>query len=88
VHDYPHGPGCSVTGGLVYRGSTVPSLVGGYVFTDLCDGELRVLVTDQGAVSARRLGITGTRIVGFGVDADGELLVLELGGRVLRIVPA
>jgi glucose/arabinose dehydrogenase len=87
VHDYEHGPGCSVTGGVVYRGSAFPSLVGGYVFTDFCDGELRILVDDLGAVTALSLGVTGERIVGLGTDADGELLVLELGGRVLRLRP-
>lgn len=87
VYDYPHGPGCSVTGGLVYRGAALPELVGGYVFADLCDGRLQLLTTDDGGrVDAVPLGVTGERIVGFGVDAAGELLVLELGGTVLRLV--
>lgn len=85
VHDYAHGPGCSVTGGLVYRGAAIPELVGGYVFSDLCDGELRVLVKDGGSILARGLGVAGTRIIGFGSDAAGELLILELGGRVMRL---
>ena len=85
VYDYAHGPGCSVTGGHVYRGTALPALVGGYVFADLCDGRLRLLVDDGGRVDAVELGISGEQIVGFGVDADGELLVLELGGRVLRL---
>jgi glucose/arabinose dehydrogenase len=88
LYEYAHGPGCSVTGGVVYRGAAIPELVGGYVFTDLCDGELRVLVTDGLTVSSQVLGVSGTRVVGFGTDADGELLVLELGGRVLRLVPS
>ncbi len=86
VHTYGHDPGCSVTGGLVYRGSALPELHGGYVFTDLCDGELRILLEDEQEISARDLGVAGTRIVGFGAGADGELLVLELGGQVLRLV--
>jgi glucose/arabinose dehydrogenase len=85
IHDYDHGPGCSVTGGVVYRGSALPALVGGYVFTDLCDGQLRLLVEDGGVVSSLGLGVSGERIVGLGTDADGEVLVLELGGRVLRL---
>lgn len=86
LHDYGHGPGCSVTGGLVYRGGAIPELQGGYVFTDLCDGELRVLLRDGDGVTARALGVSGSRIIGFGTDASGELLVLEIDGRVLRVV--
>jgi glucose/arabinose dehydrogenase len=85
IHDYAHGPGCSVTGGHVYRGSALPELVGAYVFSDWCDGELRVLLDDRGTVVAHPLGLAGERVVGFGRDADGELLVLELSGRVLRL---
>ena len=88
LHDYSHGPGCSVTGGLVYRGTALPSLAGGYIFSDFCDGELRMLLEDDGRIVSRPLGVSGTRIVGFGTDADGELLVLELGGRILRLAPA
>jgi glucose/arabinose dehydrogenase len=88
VHDYEHGPGCSVSGGHVYRGSALPGLIGAYVFSDYCDGEIRALFDGgDGTVVSRGLGVTGDRVVGFGVDADGELLVLELGGRVLRLSP-
>lgn len=86
VHTYGHGPGCAITGGLVYRGDAIPELVGGYVFTDLCDGELRVLVAEGTGVGARPLGVAAERVIGFGTDASGELLVLEIGGRVLRLV--
>lgn len=83
---YGHDPGCSITGGPVYRGAALPELDGAYVFTDLCDGEIRVLLDDAGTVVARSLGVSGERIIGFGEDASGELLVLEIGGRVLRLV--
>jgi hypothetical protein len=62
--------------------------VGAYVFSDYCDGELRVLVDADGEVVSRPLGVAGERIVGFGTDAAGELLVLELDGRVLRLSPS
>jgi glucose/arabinose dehydrogenase len=88
LYEYEHGPGCSVSGGHVYRGSALPGLIGGYVFSDYCDGEIRALFDGgDGTVVSRGLGVTGDRVVGFGVDADGELLVLELGGRVLRLSP-
>jgi len=85
VYDYAHGPGCSITGGSVYRGNELPGLVGAYVYSDWCDGELRVLLDDDGVVVSRPLGVAGERVVGFGLDADGELLVLELSGRILRL---
>lgn len=88
LHDYPHGPGCSITGGLVYRGQMLPGLIGAYVFADLCDGALRMLLEDEGTVVSRALEVNGEQIIGFGEDAAGELLVLEFGGRVLRLVPA
>ena len=90
LHDYAHGPGCSVTGGHVYRGSALPELVGAYVFSDWCDGEVRALFAASGSdeAASRALGVAGERIVGFGFDARGELLVLELSGRVLRLVRA
>ena len=85
VYDYQHGPGCSITGGAVYRGEAIPALIGGYVFTDLCHGELRILVRDGAEVDSRALGVSGERVIGFGTDASGEILVLELGGRLLRL---
>ncbi len=86
LHDYEHGPGCSVTGGHVYRGSALPELVGAYVFSDFCDGELRALFAGGGGdVVPRALSVSSERIVGFGVDAAGELLVLDLDGHVLRL---
>ncbi len=89
LFDYEHGPGCSVTGGLVYRGTDVPGLSGGYVFSDFCEGEIRVLRRDSaGLLVAQGLGVHATRVIGFGTDARGELLVLELGGRILRLTVA
>jgi len=85
VHDYAHGPGCSITGGHVYRGTALPQLVGAYIFSDWCDGELRVLLMEDDEVVSRPLGVVGDRVVGVGLDADGELLVLELSGQVLRL---
>jgi glucose/arabinose dehydrogenase len=86
LYDYGHGPGCSVTGGLVLRDPALPELTGAYVFTDLCDGRIRMLALEDGTAVEVLLGVEGERIVGFGEDATGALLVLELGGRVLRLV--
>ena len=58
VFEYDHGEGCSITGGVVYRGTGVPGLAGAYLFTDFCEGTIRaVRVTGGGA--GRRAGVRG-----------------------------
>jgi glucose/arabinose dehydrogenase len=89
VIEYSHFDGCSVTGGFVYRGSDVPEATGRYFFADLCSSFVRSFRMDGGEatdVIEHDLGGLGS-ITSFGTDAQGELYVLEGGGRVLRIVP-
>lgn len=86
VYEYRHPSGCSITGGYVYRGEAIPQLGGHYFFSDFCSGFIRSIApsgevfdwTEQtGAVE----GVTS-----FGVDADGELLVVSASGVVYRVV--
>lgn len=76
---------CSVTGGEVYRGGAIPSLVGTYVFGDFCTGELFGLDTaGDGTIVALRIpGVA--QVASFAVDASGELYALSLDGPILRI---
>lgn len=82
--------GCAVTGGVVYRGSVIPELDGVYLYADSCNGLVRGLVVDADGELVERadLGIDGGQVVAFVVDPDGEVLVLDLGGGVRRIVRA
>ena len=58
LFEYPHGPGCSITGGYVYRGSKIPALVGAYLYSDYCDGQIRGLTLQGGRVRTHRgLGV-------------------------------
>ena len=41
VLEYDHSQGCSIIGGMVYRGSAVPALNGRYLYSDYCEGWLR-----------------------------------------------
>jgi glucose/arabinose dehydrogenase len=83
-----HGGGrCAVTGGYVYRGSEIPVLRGGYVFGDFCSGEIWVVAANAGAPATRtRLLDTGLLISSFGETGAGELYVVDLNGRLYRVV--
>ncbi len=87
VWQYDHDEGCSVTGGYVYRGSTIADLYGAYVFGDYCTARLWALQISSGEVEFRDLGveIPGGRLVSFGEDANGELYTMSLDGTVARL---
>ncbi len=87
IHEYAHGPGCSVTGGYVYRGARIPALVGAYLFADFCDGQIRGFTVRNGRVrTLRALNQDPGNVVSFGQAADGELYVLTPSA-VWRIDP-
>jgi glucose/arabinose dehydrogenase len=92
VHDYGRDDGsCSVTGGYVYRGATIPTLQGIYLFTDYCEGSLRALVPDgKGASTVKKVGVALGKndVASFGEGADGELYVLGLDSGTLRRIVA
>lgn len=70
---------CSITGGPVYRGASLPQLVGHYFYSDYCGGYLRSFLFADGAASELRdwteqVGVPG-QVTGFGVDGAGEMYV-------------
>jgi glucose/arabinose dehydrogenase len=90
IHVYSHSEGCSVTGGYVYRGNAIKTLTGAYVFADYCSGKLTSL-RPQGKDKAKDVMLllaSGRRISSFGEDVNGEILVVDHGGEVLRLVAA
>ena len=90
VVEYPTGEeGCAVTGGYVYRGAAIPELQGAYLYSDYCGGFVRaVLVDGKEVTDSADLGLPVEQVASFGEDADGELYLLSLDGRVDKIVPA
>jgi len=98
ILEYSHAsspPRCSVTGGVVARGPSVPEIAGRYLFADYCSGEL---------LSVRRLGSgatdprnhraewvpSGGRTIGsvtdLGEDARGDVYVTDAAdGEVFRL---
>lgn len=89
--EYDHGDGISITGGFVYRGTSIPELIGKYVFGDLAlhqnptrvDGRLFCADLTTGEIkefllpqfAAGRLP-DGLTVHGFGQDGNGELYAL------------
>ena len=85
VATYGHGGGrCSVTGGVVYRGNTVPEISGSYLYADFCSGEIWALPLDGSSppvIVVDGLGFVSS----FGTDVDGEVYVLRFGDSILRL---
>jgi glucose/arabinose dehydrogenase len=102
VAEYPHDQGCSVTGGVTYRGKALPALEGRYFYADYCTGLLRSFVWTHDPSSATAPGwirehwdwkatidrrAALTQISSFGVDHDGEIYIVKLTGEILQLVP-
>jgi glucose/arabinose dehydrogenase len=87
VHEYLHAEGCSVIGGYVYRGPSIPALTGHYLYSDFCRGWLRSFRLVGGNATRHRtwVDITAPRTVSFGRDGVGELYMVG-DGKVWRIV--
>ena len=87
---YTHEEGCSVTGGYVYRGSAIPELYGHYFYADWCNGWIRSFRYHEGEVVEEQdwggdLEGAG-QVSSFGLDTNGELLVVDSNGSVYRVV--
>jgi hypothetical protein len=89
IFEYPNpGDGCAVIGGFVYRGHRIPDLVGAYLFSDFCEGQLRVLRRENGEVAVEWLfDLSAASVAAFGQDNDGEIFVLSQGDGLLRLDP-
>lgn len=87
VIEYGSEDGCSITGGYVYRGSLLPSLLGAYVYGDFCSGKIWALRHDGTRVTEHmQIVDSGLSISSFGEDRLGEILVVSLDGGIYRLV--
>lgn len=86
VWEYGHDQGCSITGGVVYRGQALPAFWGVYLFGDYCTGTVWGLLRyPDGQWKAQTLFQTGARIAAFGVDGQGEVLLVDYEGTIYRL---
>ena len=88
VIEYGRDGGCSITGGYVYRGSRLPSLIGAYVYGDFCSGKIWALRHDGVQVTEHRLLVDSSLLISaFGEDPSGELYILSFDGKIYRLRP-
>ncbi len=78
IFEYSHSEGCSVTGGYVYRGPSIPALQGYYLYADYCTGEISALHSDgQGAWQNYSVTKIDKYLPTFGEDNAGELFLAQ-----------
>jgi len=88
VAEYGRTAGQSVTGGYVYRGTSIPALVGRYVFGDFVTGRLWHVAGDTPPtldVTQAAALETGLSLASFAEGVDGELYVVNYGGTLHRL---
>lgn len=93
IWDYAHGSGefegNAVTGGLVYRGTSLPQLDGHYVFGDYMTGNIWALRHDGTNVSDLRRLTSLVGVASFGIDPSNQDILMTLPwafGEIQRLV--
>ncbi|HEY2074144.1 MAG TPA: PQQ-dependent sugar dehydrogenase [Gaiellaceae bacterium] len=86
---YTHEGRCAVIAGVVVHDQRLASLAGSYVYSDLCDGELRAFTYSNGtATDDRDLGLHVDKPTSFGEGPDGRIYLVTNGGALYRLDPA
>jgi len=76
IYEYSHSNGCSITGGYVYRGIQMPSLLGYYFYADYCNNKIWILHQEENDYVSELVGqFDGNGFSTFGEDAVGELYI-------------
>jgi hypothetical protein len=89
VWEYGRSLGNSVTGGYVYRGTVLSSLIGFYIYADYASGRIWYLDYDgTGPATNTALPTAPFFVSGFGVDESRELFVIQYAGtgKIHRLV--
>lgn len=87
ILEYPHEDNdCSITGGHVHRGKD-KNLHGRYFYGDYCTGKIWSAKENKKGKTKVELmhSATDYSITSFGRDADGDLYVIDFGGKMAKI---
>ena len=84
--EYDHTVGRSVTGGVVYRGPSIPRLDGRYLYADFATGLMWALPIAFGS-TPEKLGKLPLNPSTFGEDGDHLLYIGDYGGMIVRVDP-
>ncbi len=91
IHEYPHGPdGCSISGGVRYRGTTILSLIGWYVYADYCSNQVRALQIEPDLTAGAEVILASDQagVSEIAQGPDGELYALRVDdGLIMTIGP-
>lgn len=90
VVEYDHSVGVSITGGFVYRGTAIPTLVGKFVYGDYQTGRIWAVTYNMmtGRYEGTLLQDTNIALGSFGQTLDGEVYALHLfNGQIFQLVP-
>jgi glucose/arabinose dehydrogenase len=87
ITEYGRADGCSITGGVVYRGKKLPGLDGYFLYGDFCQGWIRAVGKEPGSQSwtVKSLGLTFEELSSFNRAPDGEVWITSTSGTIARI---
>lgn len=88
IFEYDHTEGDkSITGGYVYRGASLKSIQGSYIYGDFLSGRIWALYADSELDMNNRLLVESTlNISSFGTDANNEIYVCSFDGKIYKFV--
>jgi len=85
IWEYGRSLGNSVTGGFVYRCSTLTDLVGSYIYGDYGSGRVWALSYIDGVADNELLFDSTLNIASFGVDALNEIYICSFDGKIYKL---
>lgn len=86
---HPHSEARSITGGVTYLGKRFPELQGAYIYGDYGTGKIWAARAANGKVTdLREIADTPSQILGFGLDAQGEIYFVDYGGKAIYTLEA